>query len=42
MLRVGRPNFAVACPGGTGTLDMTRRCLEFGIIPASLASLVGA
>jgi hypothetical protein len=41
MLRVGRPNFAVACPGGTGTLDMTKRCLEFGITPASLAALVG-
>lgn len=41
MLRVRRPNFAVVCPGGRGTLDITKRCLEFGINPASLASLVG-
>jgi hypothetical protein len=33
MLREGRPQAAVAFPGGTGTLDMIGRCLEYGITP---------
>lgn len=35
MLREGRPQFAIACPGGTGTQDMTVRCLQFGLSPVS-------
>ncbi len=31
MLRVGRPQLAIGFPGGTGTRDMTVRCLEFGL-----------
>jgi hypothetical protein len=30
MLREGRPPCAVGFPGGEGTLDMTKRCLEYG------------
>jgi hypothetical protein len=33
MLREGRPQAAVAFPGGTGTQDMFGRCLEYGITP---------
>ncbi|TYO65570.1 DUF2493 domain-containing protein [Bradyrhizobium hipponense] len=39
MLREGRPQFAVACPGGTGTRDMTIRSLEYGLSPACPTSL---
>ncbi|WP_439357723.1 SLOG family protein [Bradyrhizobium sp. DASA03007] len=35
MLREGRPQFAVACPGGSGTQDMTIRCVQYGLFPAS-------
>ncbi len=31
MLREGRPLCAVGFPGGKGTLDMTKRCLEYGV-----------
>jgi predicted Rossmann-fold nucleotide-binding protein len=33
MLREGRPQAAIAFPGGKGTLDMFTRCLEIGITP---------
>jgi YspA, cpYpsA-related SLOG family/Domain of unknown function (DUF4326) len=33
MLREGRPSLAVGFPGGKGTLDMTERCLQYGITP---------
>ncbi|MCS3449808.1 hypothetical protein M2222_001371 [Bradyrhizobium elkanii] len=36
MLREGRPNCAVGFPGGNGTLDMTERCLAYGITPLSV------
>lgn len=36
MLREGRPQFAIGCPGGTGTADMTERCLAYGINPATV------
>lgn len=39
MLREGHPSFAIGCPGGKGTRDMTIRCLEFGLFPASPDSL---
>ena len=38
MLREGRPQFAIGCPGGTGTADMASRCLAYGIIPATVES----
>jgi hypothetical protein len=33
MLREGRPDIAIGFPGGSGTRDMTIRCLEYGILP---------
>jgi hypothetical protein len=33
MVREGRPSYAVGFPGGKGTLDMTERCLQYGIAP---------
>jgi hypothetical protein len=39
MLREGRPQFAVGCPGGTGTRDMTIRCMEFGLSPVGIADI---
>lgn len=36
MLREGRPNCAVGFPGGTGTADMTKRRLAYGITPLSV------
>jgi hypothetical protein len=39
MLREGRPNAAIGFPGGKGTLDMARRCWEFGIDPLRVAAL---
>ncbi|MGX9944817.1 SLOG family protein [Bradyrhizobium denitrificans] len=39
MLREGRPSFAIGCPGGKGTRDMTIRCVEFGLLPVSPDSL---
>jgi hypothetical protein len=38
MLREGRPQFAIGCTGGTGTADMAKRCLAYGIIPATVES----
>lgn len=36
MLREGRPSAAVGFPGGDGTLDMTKRCLAYGITPETV------
>ncbi|WP_316196533.1 SLOG family protein [Bradyrhizobium sp. SZCCHNS3053] len=39
MLREGRPQLAIVCPGGNGTRDMTVRCLEYGLFPIAVESL---
>jgi hypothetical protein len=36
MLRVGRPNEAIGFPGGKGTRDMAKQCLENGLAPLLL------
>jgi len=33
MLRVGRPDEAFGFPGGKGTKDMARQCVEYGLTP---------
>lgn len=33
MLREGRPEYAIAFPGGRGTRDMMIRCWEYGLEP---------
>lgn len=33
MLREGRPNAAIGFPGGSGTADMAKQCLEYGLMP---------
>lgn len=33
MLREGRPNAAIGFPGGDGSRDMSKRCLDYGLIP---------
>lgn len=33
MLREGRPDKAIGFPGGSGTQDMARQCLEYGLTP---------
>lgn len=34
MLREGRPDVAIGFPGGSGTADMAKQCLEYGLSPA--------
>jgi predicted Rossmann-fold nucleotide-binding protein len=34
MLRESRPDAAIGFPGGSGTLDMVKRCLLYGLTPA--------
>lgn len=33
MLRIGKPDRAIGFPGGRGTLDMARKCVEHGLVP---------
>jgi YspA, cpYpsA-related SLOG family len=37
MLREGCPDRAIGFPGGRGTKDMVRRCLDYGITPQLIA-----